>query len=63
MKTGFDLIPIEAMLDFEDISERAGIGGKGEWSTGVSLADVNGDGWTDIYVCNSGNVKLFKKRK
>lgn len=44
-------------LVFEDISERAGIQGHGEWSTGVSLADVNGDGWTDIYVCNSGNVE------
>jgi hypothetical protein len=42
---------------FKDISESAGIGGKGEWSTGASLADVNGDGWTDIYVCNSGNVE------
>ncbi len=41
---------------FEDISERTGTGGHGEWSTGVSLADVNGDGWSDIYVCNSGNV-------
>jgi hypothetical protein len=39
---------------FEDISHRAGIEGKG-WSTGVSFADVNGDGWTDIYVCKSGN--------
>jgi len=42
---------------FEDISDQAGISGHGEWSTGVSLADVNGDGWTDIYVCNSGNVE------
>jgi hypothetical protein len=43
-------------FEFEDISAHAGIGGKGQWSTGVSFADVNGDGWTDIYVCNSGNV-------
>ncbi|MEZ5071624.1 MAG: VCBS repeat-containing protein [Bacteroidales bacterium] len=44
-------------MRFEDISASAGVQGHGEWSTGVSLADVNGDGWTDIYVCNSGNVE------
>lgn len=49
-------------LEFEDISDRAGIAGKGQWSTGVSFADINGDGWTDIYVCNSGNVKGDEKR-
>jgi len=42
---------------FEDISDQAGISGHGEWSTGASLVDINGDGWTDIYVCNSGNVE------
>lgn len=41
---------------FEDISAKAGVTGEGQWSTGASIADVNGDGWMDIYVCNSGNV-------
>ncbi len=44
-------------LTFQDVTSTAKIGGTGSWSTGVSMADVNGDGWLDIYVCNSGDAK------
>ncbi|MEM9833677.1 MAG: VCBS repeat-containing protein [Bacteroidota bacterium] len=43
-------------FEFKDITEIAGVGGSKVWATGVSMADVNGDGWLDIYVCNSGDI-------
>ena len=47
---------------FEDITATAKVAGTKAWSTGVSLADVNGDGLLDIYVCNSGDIKGDNKQ-
>lgn len=43
---------------FEDITQSAGVEGEGDWKTGVTMADVNGDGLLDIYVCQVGNYKV-----
>lgn len=41
-------------LKFRDITNEAGVSCSGVWSSGVTMADVNADGWLDIYVCKSG---------
>ncbi len=41
-------------LQFEDISKSAGVLGDDRWYTGVTMADVNNDGWMDIYLSVSG---------
>lgn len=43
-------------LKFEDITPKSGINFKGEWKTGVSVVDINNDGWQDIFVAVSGNI-------
>ena len=44
-------------MQFQDITLSAGMGGRANnWKTGVTMADVNGDGLLDVYLCYSGNM-------
>nr|WP_183556783.1 VCBS repeat-containing protein [Mucilaginibacter sp. SP1R1]MBB6147661.1 hypothetical protein [Mucilaginibacter sp. SP1R1] len=50
-------------MQFKDITDAAGVAGRpGPWKTGVTMADVNGDGKLDIYVCYSGKVGPVKRK-
>jgi enediyne biosynthesis protein E4 len=44
-------------LEFEDITERAGVEGNSAWKTASIMGDVNGDGLLDIYVCAVVGIK------
>lgn len=47
-------------LKFEDITSIANVGGNSDWNTGVSMVDINSDGWLDIYVCAVTGINGFK---
>jgi hypothetical protein len=47
---------------FEDTTDRAGVGGQGEWGSGVAVADYDADGWPDLFVTNFGPNILYRNR-
>ncbi|HEY2581359.1 MAG TPA: VCBS repeat-containing protein, partial [Mucilaginibacter sp.] len=49
-------------FEFEDITDKAGVGGIGRWSRGVAIVDINNDGLPDIYVCNTLLKDSLKRR-
>src|ERR1700761_1917187 len=48
-------------LRFDDITQKAGVS-TDVWCTGVSVIDINNDGWPDIYVCVSGKGPASHRR-
>ena len=47
---------------FKEIAKKAGVFAEGLWNTGTTMADVNGDGLLDIYVCRSAASNPEKRR-
>lgn len=50
-------------LVFQDISESSNINsGHEKWSSGVTFADVNNDGWMDIYIAQGGPYEKEERK-
>ncbi len=47
---------------FQDVTATAGVGGEGEWGSGVFAADYDGDTWPDLLVTNFGRNILYRNR-
>ncbi|MCJ8208729.1 VCBS repeat-containing protein [Mucilaginibacter sp. RS28] len=47
-------------MKFEDVTTKAGVAGTGNWKTGVTIVDINNDGYPDIYLSVVTGYKNFK---
>jgi ASPIC/UnbV protein/VCBS repeat protein len=62
-----NMVPCKLYLNrgnfqFEDITDKAGVGGMGRWARGVSIVDINNDGLLDIYICNTIYKDSLRRR-
>ncbi len=48
-------------MQFQDVTAPAGIPDDGGWSTGVSVVDINQDGWLDLYICRVGRYETLQQ--
>jgi hypothetical protein len=49
-------------MKFEDVTDQAGVGHPG-WGMGACTADVDGDGWEDLYVTAIDGSRLYRNER
>ncbi|NJB36475.1 VCBS repeat-containing protein [Croceivirga sp. JEA036] len=47
---------------FKEVTKKAGLEDSTGWTTGISMVDINADGYLDIYVCKSGKIDVPSQR-
>lgn len=50
-------------LKFEDITDKANVGQLGSWVSGVTIVDINSDGFQDIYLSRGGFNPAEQRKK
>jgi enediyne biosynthesis protein E4 len=49
-------------LAFDDITKKSSVAAQEGWCTGATMVDINADGWLDIYICRSADIRPEARR-
>jgi enediyne biosynthesis protein E4 len=49
-------------FEFDDITKKSSVAAQEGWCTGATMVDINADGWLDIYICRSADIRPEARR-
>ncbi len=50
-------------MEFKNVTAESGTAGEGKWCNGVTVVDINNDGWPDIFISASRSSDPEKRKK